>query len=362
MATTTTTAPVAPSAGGPLYIDTQHDDMVHDAQMDYYGCKLATSSSDRTIKIYNVSGGGGGGNSSYEHTATLQGHEGPVWQVSWAHPMYGVLLGSCGFDGTVLIHRETRPRDWSLIYHSKGLHESSVNSLAFAPHELGLRLAAASSDGKVSVLTHQPDQSWTVHYLNDSPLGVNAVSWAPAGAYYSPDDNQLDETAATATTTAATDDNPDATAPTILPLEQARLVTGGCDNRIRFWIQNSPTGTWEEDASSPISKELCHSDWVRDVAWAPPLIPNQNVVASCSEDKTVLIWTQQSKGGHWKPTLLHEFDAPVWRVSWSLTTHMLAVSSGDNDVTLWRAGLDGSWSQMSTATDAAPAAAAEGAM
>lgn len=30
---------------GPILVDTQHDDMVHDAQLDYYGCKLATSSS-----------------------------------------------------------------------------------------------------------------------------------------------------------------------------------------------------------------------------------------------------------------------------------------------------------------------------
>lgn len=29
----------------PIYVDTQHDDMVHDAQLDFYGTKLATSSS-----------------------------------------------------------------------------------------------------------------------------------------------------------------------------------------------------------------------------------------------------------------------------------------------------------------------------
>ena len=54
MATTTGTQPSATtdptgSNNGPLYIDTQHDDMIHDAQLDYYGCKLATSSSG---KIY----------------------------------------------------------------------------------------------------------------------------------------------------------------------------------------------------------------------------------------------------------------------------------------------------------------------
>ena len=46
-AANTMAAPDAPT--GPLYIDTQHDDMVHDAQLDYYGCKLATSSSGELI-------------------------------------------------------------------------------------------------------------------------------------------------------------------------------------------------------------------------------------------------------------------------------------------------------------------------
>lgn len=45
----TATNGVPPSNNdGPIYIDTQHDDMVHDAQLDYYGCKLATSSSGTT--------------------------------------------------------------------------------------------------------------------------------------------------------------------------------------------------------------------------------------------------------------------------------------------------------------------------
>ena len=35
---------------GPIYIDTQHEDLVHDAQMDYYGSKLATSSSGKGNK------------------------------------------------------------------------------------------------------------------------------------------------------------------------------------------------------------------------------------------------------------------------------------------------------------------------
>lgn len=306
-------------SNGPIFVDTQHEDLVHDAQLDYYGCKLATSSSDRTIKIYNVS------EEASELSATLQGHEGPVWQVSWAHPKFGVILASCSFDGSVLIHRETRPRDWTLLHAARHLHESSVNSVAFCPHEYGLRVAAASSDGRVSILTHLPDNSWSTEYITDNPLGVNSVSWAPMGAYS--DESSTPDAAAT--------------------VDHPRLVTGGCDNRIRFWVEQPETGQWVEDPSCPISKDVGHSDWVRDVAWAPPIIPNVNMVASCSEDRTVLIWTQNGHKQEWKARPLHTFDGPVWRLSWSTKTgHILAVSSGDSDVSLWKKGIDGKWYQM----------------
>lgn len=319
--------PTAQGPTGPIYVDTQHEDLVHDAQLDYYGCKLATCSSDRTIKVYNVS------ETSYDHSATLQGHEGPVWQVSWSHPKFGVILASCSFDGSVLIHRETRPRDWTLLHAARHLHESSVNGIAFCPHEYGLMVAAASSDGRVSVLSHQSDNSWTVDYIQDNPLGVNAVSWAPHGAYH--------------------DDSAGTSDPSAEAIEYPRLVTGGCDNRIRFWIQQE-NGQWQEDTSAPISKEFSHSDWVRDVAWAPSILPNVNVVASCSEDGTVLVWNQNGHQGEWKPTLLHAFDSPVWRVSWSVTGHILAVSSGDNDVSLWKASIDGTWYRMESLEESLP--------
>ena len=235
-----------------------------------------------------------------------------------------VILASCSFDGSVLIHRETRPRDWTLLHAARHVHESSVNSVAFCPHEFGLRVAAASSDGRVSILTHQPDNSWSTEYIADNPLGVNSVSWAPAGAFYENDD---DEPSSSVT--------------------HPRLVTGGCDNRIRFWVEQPETGQWAEDPSCPVSKDISHSDWVRDVAWAPPILPNVNMVASCSEDRSVLIWTQNGLNQEWKATLLHTFDAPVWRVSWSTKTgHILAVSSGDSNVTLWKKGIDGKWYQM----------------
>ena len=36
--------------------DSGHGDQVHDVQLDYYGKRIATASSDRGIKIFEVAG------------------------------------------------------------------------------------------------------------------------------------------------------------------------------------------------------------------------------------------------------------------------------------------------------------------
>ena len=40
------------------------------------------------------------------------------------------------------------------------------------------------------------------------------------------------------------------------------------------------------------------------------------------------------------------FACAVWRVSWSVTGNILAVSGGDNQVTLWKESLLGEWTQI----------------
>ena len=66
------------------------------------------------------------------------------------------------------------------------------------------------------------------------------------------------------------------------------------------------------------------------------------------KDKTVIIWTQNAPGQSWQKQLLkpEPFPDTVWRVSWSLSGGILAVSCGDNKVTLWREGLKGEWENV----------------
>ncbi|CAH0486170.1 unnamed protein product [Peronospora effusa] len=296
-----------------LSIDTQHEDMIHDAQLDYYGKRLATCSSDRTIKVYDVTG------DVQNNEQILTGHEGPVWQVSWAHPKFGVLLAACSYDGKVIIYREQSLNQWTQAY-VHAIHESSVNSIAWAPHEYGLALACASADGTVSVLSYSPE-GWSVSHFKDSALGCNAVSWAPFNSVGS--------------------QSPAG------PIR--RVVTASCDKTIKIWSLTEGEKEWTKQE---LSSAPAHSDWVRDVAWAPSTGLPVNLIASCSEDKHVYIWSQSAEDSAWKRELLHTFDAPVWRVSWSVTGNVLAVSSGDHKVTLWKETLDKKWIQISSVDEA----------
>ncbi|KAJ1550352.1 GTPase-activating protein S13, partial [Nowakowskiella sp. JEL0078] len=304
--------------------------MIHDAQLDYYGKRLATCSSDRSIRIFEVEG------ENQRLVETLTGHEGPVWQLAWAHPKFGNILASCSYDCKVFIWREINGRFQKIKEHtghaSSGIHFGSfspalpnvsfeVNAVTWAPHEYGLILACASSDGRISVLlticVRLEDGSWDEQSFNAHTIGCNAVSWAPAttpGSLIQANGGGLSSV--------------------------KRFASGGCDNLVKIWREEN--GSWKED------KVLeGHTDWVRDVCWAPNTgLPNSDL-ATCSQDKTVLIWTQTG-GNLWTKKLLknESFGDSVWRVSWSTSGNILAVSSGDNKVSLWKETLEGEYQQI----------------
>ncbi|ELK07876.1 Protein SEC13 like protein [Pteropus alecto] len=290
-------------------VDTSHEDMIHDAQMDYYGTRLATCSSDRSVKIFDVR------NSGQILIADLRGHEGPVWQVAWAHPMYGNILASCSYDRKVIIWKEENGT-WEKTHEHTG-HDSSVNSVCWAPHDYGLILACGSSDGAISLLTYTGEGQWEVKKINNAhTIGCNAVSWAPA------------------VVPGSLIDQPSGQKPNYIK----KFASGGCDNLIKLWKEEED-GQWKEE-----QKLEAHSDWVRDVAWAPSIGLPTSTIASCSQDGRVFIWTcDDASSNMWSPKLLHKFNDVVWHVSWSITANILAVSGGDNKVTLWKESVDGQW-------------------
>ncbi len=98
--------------------DSNHLDMVHDAQFDFYGRRFATCSSDRVVKVWAVETDGGGVD-KYVLKGEIAAHEGPVWQVAWAHPQFGSLLATCGYDRRVMVFRESGasvPENWVRVF------------------------------------------------------------------------------------------------------------------------------------------------------------------------------------------------------------------------------------------------------
>lgn len=298
-----------------------HTDMIHDAVLDYYSRRLATASSDRTLKIFDIDSTTTP--PSHRLSATLTGHDAAVWCAAWSHPKFGVILASSGYDGRVLIWKEAAPAQWQRIYEFT-LHTASVNLVAWSPSELGCHLAAASSDGHVSVLTFE-NNSFSHAIFPAHGLGVNSVSWAPPHL--------------PAQLTSA--QPPAAHAPV-----QRRFATGGSDNAVKLWQFNPATSSYDSLATL-----TGHTDWVRDVAWSPTPLSKQ-YIASASQDHTVRIWTlgagdDVGDAARWKSEVL-DFEVVVWRVSWSQAGNVLAVSGGDNRVSLWKEKLKGGWEVIKT--------------
>lgn len=293
--------------------DTAHSGTIHDAQLDYYGKRLATASADASIRVWDVS------TEQHNILAEIREHTAPVWQVSWAHPKFGSLLASASYDKQVIIWKEMRQGgDWQALYRDVS-HSGSVNGIAWSPWEFGLNLATASSDGHVGIISNKGGDKWSrKQIMNAHMYGVNAVSWCPA-------------------TSPATL----ASGPAVqgAQLSAQRIVTGGCDNLVKIWGLTEE-GEWTEQFRFPSN---AHSDWVRDVAWRPNIGIPSNTIASCSEDKTVVIWTQEMEGQPWKEQAKLVLPAPVWRLSWSVTGSILAAACGDNTVQLYKETTDSEW-------------------
>eukprot|EP00953_Heterococcus_sp_UTEX-ZZ885_P005511 3438-Heterococcus_DN1.PRE.2 len=98
-------------------------------------------------------------------------------------------------------------------------------------------------------------------------------------------------------------------------------ATGSCDNKVRIW--RCPVGaTSSANQMSSWTTELKESDFSPHTDWGP--------------------------NTRWTPALMNTFNAPVWRVSWSVTGNVLAVSYGDDSVQLWKQNIQGQWEHVSS--------------
>lgn len=102
-------------------INAEHKDLIHDVAYDFYGRRMATCSSDQSVKVKSSSQVlvqliesiesssqvfDLDENDEWRCTADWKTHAGSVWKVNWAHPEFGQILATCSFDRTAAIWEE----------------------------------------------------------------------------------------------------------------------------------------------------------------------------------------------------------------------------------------------------------------
>merc|ERR1712038_1088505 len=198
-----------------LNIPCQHKDLIHGVAYDHHGHRLATASSDQTVKIWDFDPSG----NTWICTATWKSHFGSVWKVTWAHPEFGQIIATCSFDRTAAIWEEVAADTVGsrTVTESGGDHNptannwikrttlvdsrTSVTDVKFAPRHMGLMLATCSADGTVRIYEATDVMNlgeWSLMHEIPCKVPLSCISWNQTVARFHPpmiavgsDDNQL---------------------------------------------------------------------------------------------------------------------------------------------------------------------------
>lgn len=121
-----------------------HTDVIHDIAYDYHGKRVATSSADGTIKIWEND------IDEWRCIFTIKASAHAVYKSSWASPESGPYLVCCVADRAIHVFEEyttaSGPSSWRRVASITSLPDICV-AVEFAPSSL--RFAAALADGTV---------------------------------------------------------------------------------------------------------------------------------------------------------------------------------------------------------------------
>ncbi|GAV02372.1 hypothetical protein RvY_12948 [Ramazzottius varieornatus] len=318
-----------------LPVPTDHKDLIHDVALDYYGRRMATCSSDQSVKIWDLQDDG-----TWRCTANWKTHAGSVWKVTWAHPLYGQLIATCSFDRTAALWEET-VGDGSSVAQSHWVKRTSmvdsrgsVSDVQFAPKHLGLQIVTTAADGVIRIYENI-DQSnlsqWQlVHEISSKFAGCSCASWSQSrllpqilavGSY--------DE------------------APSTGKVVLFELVDQG-----RKWIKIETLNSITEPVHDlTFANTLGRSFHILAVAAKDLHIVSITPSVKRSSSASNLHSNQQSASLLTQPraydirllALLKDHQSTVWRVSWNITGTILASSGDDGYIRLWRSNFTSAW-------------------
>lgn len=309
-------------------IPVDHKDLIHDLAFDYHGRRMATCSSDQSVKIWDLDED----NEKWTCTASWKTHSGSVWRVTWAHPEFGQVIATSSFDRTAAVWEELvgEPNaDGGRSHWIKRTQlvdsRTSVTDVKFSPKNLGLQLATCSQDGIVRIY-EAPDvmniSQWTLQHEISCKLSCSCVSWSPSRVH-----------------------------PPLLAVgsNDANQSAGG---KVQIWEYQENTRKWAK-----VETLMSITDAVNDLEFAPNLGRSSHVLAIASKEVTILTLkpirkeiASQGIGTKFEVKQMAKFEdhnSQVWRLGWNVTGTILASSGDDGCVRLWKANYLDNWKCIS---------------
>nr|XP_028593242.1 nucleoporin SEH1 isoform X2 [Podarcis muralis] len=351
-------------------IAADHRDLIHDVSFDFHGRRMATCSSDQSVKVWDK-----GENGEWHCTASWKTHSGSVWRVTWAHPEFGQVLASCSFDRTAAVWEEivgesndklrgqshwTRRCVISTNFSASAVphrisytnlkssstlrsrflggvgscreevkrttlvdSRTSVTDVKFAPKHMGLMLATCSADGVVRIY-EAPDvmnlSQWSLQHEISCKLSCSCISWNPSSSR-----------------------------------AHAPMIAVGSDDSSPNVLAKVQIYEYNENTRKYAKAEtlMTVTDPVHDIAFAPNLGRSFHILAVATKDVRIFTLkplrkelTSSSGLTKFEVQLVAQFDnhnSQVWRVSWNITGTVLASSGDDGCVRLWKANYMDNW-------------------
>jgi WD40 repeat protein len=282
-----------------------HSSEVWDVDFSPDGSLLASTSSDNSILVWNITNG--------EIYRNLTGHLESVYSVAF-HPT-DLVLASGSFDRSVLVWNLTTGE----IMHNFTGHISSIWSLEFSAD--GSYLASGSGDSTVRIWDLN---SSTLRYIFTGHTdSVKSIAFHPndtllvTGSY---DESIILWDLITGSFESIISNNTADILSLTFNLQGTELASGSQDNQIVFWdMVNIGTET---------SQRLVLEDWVRALAYSC----DGYYLASGLQNGIIKIWDDTSKK---LVTNITGHTQSIRNLDFHPSEPILASASGDRTVKLW---------------------------
>lgn len=311
-----------------------HAAEIKSASFSIDGARIATGSSDGTVRIWQQDG------QTWNQIAELAGHRGSVWAVLFRNE--DSRLFTAGKDGYCRLWKQS---DEMSHGSEKWIEVSTIKAsdqdLTAASMSMdGDRIVTASDDGVARLWSREVSllefESWA------SKGSMKGRSGIVHTAVFSPDGRQVASAAygdnrlriwntETFGSTAVLDPRGYATSSASFDEEGGTIVTASFNGSANIWQKDFSTGEWKNVAT------LTHKGSLNDASFSP----NGDWVVTASENSTAHAWRRDALTGErpasWTESIVLEgHKARLRTASFSPDGQLILTASDDYTARLWR--------------------------